>query len=70
MKSLRYRAEVSGHSLGASHNALFRTITGARKWAESFGSTADNCSIFAKYGNIAVARHVRNPETGRWYKAV
>ena len=49
--------------------AEFATITEARRWAESFGTTADQCAI--RRGGREVALHVRDTsgDGTHWFKA-
>lgn len=42
---MRYLAEIFGSSWSRGPVDEFDTITEARRWAESFGSTADSCDI-------------------------
>ena len=65
-----YTAEISGSSWSVGPTADFQTITAARKWAESYGNTADQCVIHDRKGEL-VAVHCRdqNGDGMRWYKA-
>lgn len=49
--------------------ADFETITDARKWAESYGDTADIC--YVSRNGITVALHVRDTDgdSMRWFRA-
>jgi hypothetical protein len=69
MKTPRFRAELSGSTIAYTLPTYFDTITAARHWAQSYGTTADACAIFHGTSTKLVARHVRNPTTNRWYKA-
>lgn len=65
-----YFAEISGSSFARPDVAEFPTITAARKWAESYGTTADRCIIRRHRGKV-VAIHARDTagSGARWYKA-
>lgn len=65
---MRYKAFVGGASIAREISAVFSTISAAREWAESFGDTADWCDIRTLLGHT-VARHQRNPSSGRWFRA-
>lgn len=70
MKKPKYTATLSGGSWAVGPTAAFATITEARKWAESYGSTADHCRITNGKGET-VALHIRDANSNgqRWFKA-
>jgi len=47
----------------------FQTLTEARQWAESYGTTANSCHVYARSGRLVAAYH-RDPngDGTRWYK--
>ena len=63
-------AEIFGQSWRQGPVAKFASIQEARKWAESFGSTADKAVI--RRGAKSVAEHRRDTsgDGRRWFKAV
>lgn len=65
-----YTAELYGSSWSRGPVDDFDTITEARRWAESFGTTADRCVIATRSGRV-VAEHVRdtNGDGTRWFRA-
>lgn len=64
-----YTAEIGGSSWAKGPITEHDTIRQARAWAESYGSTADWCSIHDAKGRV-VARHQRNPNApGGWFRA-
>lgn len=67
---MKYTAEIGGSSWNQGPKAAFDTITDARQWAESYGTTADWCRITDRSGRVA-AQHRRSTEgDGRkWYKS-
>ena len=80
---MRYLALLSGSSWRKALVAEFDTIREARAWAESFGSTADECVIFNEHRwvprwdhprrvrpVVALHRRDRNGDGTRWYRAV
>lgn len=48
----------------------FPTITACRKWVEQFGTTADQCNIYNRKGQL-VAQHRRDTsgKGDRWFRA-
>lgn len=65
-----YVAEIFGSSWSKGPQSPFKTITEARKWAESFGTGADICYIKSNSGNlVAVHRRDQSGEGTRWFKA-
>ncbi len=62
-------AEMFGNSWRQGPVAEFASIAEARRWAESFGTTAHQCVI--RRGQRVVARHQRDPSGAgtRWFKA-
>lgn len=66
----RYTATIGGHGWAQGPEAEFGTIREARAWAETFGTTADYCTISDAGGRI-VASHRRDPNNGgaRWIRA-
>jgi hypothetical protein len=65
----KYTAYLYGNSWAIGPKAGFNTITEARKWAESYGITADKCYI-QDVKDRTVAIHIRSMEgCGRnWFK--
>ena len=63
-----YIAEIGGDTISWGPVAQFATIREARVWAESYGATADWCSIKNRHGDV-VASHRRNRSRHRWYRA-
>lgn len=79
----RYLARLSGSSWAIGPEAEFDTIAEARRWAESYGTTADQCSIIdlrrwspradhpaRRHPIVAVHRRDPNGDGRRWYRAV
>jgi hypothetical protein len=68
---MKYTAEIRGHSWARGPQNEFNTIREAREWAESYGTTADACSIHVHKGKL-VAEYRRDPngDGTRWFKAV
>lgn len=66
---MKYTAEIFGPSWKQGPTAEFETIAAAREWAESYGTTADSCTIRNTTGRD-VAKHVRdkNGDGSRWFK--
>lgn len=66
-----YRAHLDGASWAIGPTREFSTIAEARRWAESFGTTADRCVIATPSGRV-VAEHRRDPsgDGTRWYRAI
>ncbi|MDA8237388.1 MAG: hypothetical protein M0T75_05825 [Chloroflexi bacterium] len=64
-----YRAELFGSSWTSGPTTDHPTIGAARRWAESFGTTADLCVIRDRRGR-EVARHVRDTagDGTRWHR--
>jgi hypothetical protein len=62
-------AELFGNAWTIGPSETFATITEARSWAESYGTTADSCAIY-RAGRL-VGRHVRDTAGNgmRWYRA-
>jgi hypothetical protein len=54
----KYTAQIGGHSWSQGPKAEFRTITECRRWAESYGTTADWCEITDSQGR-PVGIHTR-----------
>lgn len=67
---MKYRAKLSGHSWSIGPQSYFDTIAEARRWAESYGNTADSCEITNKRGKT-VASHRRSTENDgmSWFRA-
>jgi hypothetical protein len=65
-----YIAEIGGPSWSSGPRTECATIREARAWAESYGTTADWCTITDAKGR-AVASHRRDPngDGTRWYRA-
>lgn len=65
-----YTAEIGGSSWRQGPTAESHTIRECRKWAESFGTTADWCTITDAKGNV-VGSHRRdsNGDGMRWFIA-
>ena len=65
-----YTAEISGASFGRPVVSEVSTITAARVWAESYGTTADRCVVRRPRGKV-VAVYIRDTASPglRWYKA-
>ena len=51
----KYTAEISGHSWRQGPVAEFDTVREARQWAESYGTTADSCTIRDAKGGRAMS---------------
>ena len=65
-----YTAHIAGSSWSRGPTATFRTLTEARQWAESYGTTADECIIEDSKGHIrGVHCRDRNGNGTRWYRA-
>ena len=66
----RYRAELSGSSWRQGPAAEFDTVREARQWAESYGTTADSCTIRDAKGR-EVGLHCRDISGNgmRWFRA-
>ena len=64
-----YTAEISGSSFARGPVAEFKTIREARAWAESYGTTADRCTI--RRGDKVIAVHARDTSGSgdRWFRA-
>ncbi len=67
----RYRVAVGGSSWSVGPCGEFGTIRECRKFAESYGTTADYAYIYSGRSDDPVAMHRRNMEGGGtdWYKA-
>lgn len=67
-QSEKYTAVLGGSSWRQGPKSHHRTITEARRWAESYGTMADYCNIYK--GARLIARHVRSTDNDgtRWYK--
>ena len=65
-----YTAEIGGNSWAEGRRDVFRTIRGCRKYAESFGTMADWCSITDAAGR-KVAEHRRDTsgDGSRWFRS-
>jgi hypothetical protein len=65
-----YTARIGGHSWSRGPEAEFGTIRECRAFAESYGSTADYCTIEDHKGR-AVASHRRDTSGDgmRWFRA-
>lgn len=65
-----YVAEVGGHSWSRNPRAEFETVRECRDWAESYGGTADYCSIYDA-NSVLVGRHRCDPSGRgqRWFRA-
>lgn len=61
-----YKAEVGGASVRV-RSVEFRTISECREFAESFGSTADWCTICDWKGR-QVGEHRRVSHNAEWYR--
>ena len=72
MTTLKYEATMSGHQWFNGPTADFSTIAEARRWSESYGTTADSCRIvnLKQTGHPIVAIHVRDTSGNgrRWYR--
>lgn len=66
---MTYTAQITGAPWKHGPSAEFSTITAALTWAESYGTTADRCTIY-RSGEI-VAVHMRDTSGAgdRWFKA-
>ena len=66
---MKIKAELFGSGWRQGPVAEFGTITDARRWAESFGTTGDQCAI--RRGGRTVALHCRDTsgDGRRWVKA-
>lgn len=65
---MKYTASISGQTISPAPDYHFDTITEARKWAESYGTSADRCSVCDKSGR-EVARHMRLGQSDKWFNA-
>ena len=65
----KYTAEIFGSSWSQGPICEFPTISEARKWAESYGTTADWCSIRLAGREIASHRRDSNGDGTRWFRA-
>lgn len=67
---MKYTATLSGGAWNQGPEASFDTITECRKFAESYGNTADRCAITNRKG-VQVASHVRSTEGDGmdWFRA-
>lgn len=65
VRAVKFTATLWPQALSADCN----TITEARQWAESYGTTADQCVIRNRRGDV-VAVHMRdhNDNGLRWFK--
>lgn len=65
-----YRAELFGSSWAQGPVVVFPTIRAARAWAESYGTTADSCTIRDCKERI-VGEHQRSTsgDGTRWFRA-
>ncbi len=65
-----FAAYMHGSSMSRSPKAEFNRIRDAREWAESYGTTADSCTLDGANG-VAVGRHMRdrNGDGTRWFRA-
>ena len=65
----KYVAQVSGSAFSRGPVAYFNTVTEAREWAESYGTTADDCIITDRSGRL-VGSHRRdsNGDGSRWFR--
>lgn len=63
-----YTATIGGGSWAQGPTTKFDTIRACRLWAEEHGDSADYCSITDRRG-LEIARHQRDPSTGKWYRA-
>jgi len=70
MKTRKYVAYLGGSSWAKGPTGEFDTITECRRWAESYGTTADYCNIYTRTSK-QVAAHRRSGEGNgmSWYKA-
>jgi hypothetical protein len=66
---MEYRADITGSSWARRQVSYFDTITDARAWAESYGTTADRCYIYS--GSRLIALHCRDTRGNgtNWYRA-
>lgn len=62
---MKYTAEIFGSSWTRGPTAEFATVTEARQWAESYGNTADSCTI--SFNDRAIAWHRRDSD-GQWHE--
>jgi hypothetical protein len=65
----QYTATLGGSSWSRGPVETFRTITEAREWAESYGNTADWCTIERGTKLVAYHRRDTNGDGMSWYKA-
>ena len=68
----RYYAYIESPSWRVGPYRGCATLTEARQWAESFGTTADSCFVYrGRYGASIAALFRRDPEGNgeRWYRA-
>ena len=56
----KYQAVLTGPSIRKDIRAEFNSITECRKWAESYGTTADACSIWTN--------SIKNPRNIAWHR--
>lgn len=70
MTAAKYTAEIFGSGWKQGPICEFDTITEARHWAESYGTTADSCTIYDRNGR-PVAEHRRDTSDNgsRWYRS-
>lgn len=70
---MKYFAAINGASWAHGPVGHFDTIKQARKWAESFGDTADECAIFRVLAKrmrlVAVYKRDSNGNGQRWFRA-
>ena len=67
---MKYTAEMFGASWSQGPRAEFSTIREAREWAESYGTTADSCTISDASGKpVAVHRRDPNGNGHTWFEA-
>ncbi len=66
-----YTAQMGGSTWHIGPRAEFRTIKECRRYAESFGTTADYCTITNRKGEV-VGRQRRDADGDgtRWYRAL
>ena len=65
-----YTAEIGGNSLDEGPRNVFDTIRECREYAESYGTTANWCSITDRSG-CKVAEHRRDTsgDGSRWFRS-
>ena len=65
-----YTASIGGHSWSRGPEAEFRTVRECRAYAESYGTTADYCTITDNKGRV-VASHRRDTSGSgcNWFRA-